>query len=254
MNAEILLPWCVSITLLAVRLSIAVALSPALSAYGIPATVRVASILVLAVLTFAERGPIANAATWAADPVQLLLPIAAEVFIGALLGLGVHLVLGALSLAGRLMDVQAGFAIGAVFDPVTRTNANVLGSLLSLLGVTIFFATDAHLQVAGLLAQSVDVVPLGELPSLQDPLQPVLAAGAMFASGIALAAPVSLALFLSDVAIGVASRNMPKVNVLVLAMPIKALVSYLVLAMTVRGWAPILRQSFGDMTALAGVR
>lgn len=254
MNAQIVLPWCLSIALLAVRLSVAVALSPAFSAYGIPATVRVALILVLAMLTFAHRGPVANAAEWAADPAKLVLPVLAEIFIGALLGLGVHLVLGALSLAGRLMDVQVGFAIGSVFDPVTRSSSNVLGPLLSLIGVTVFVASDAHLELAQLVAQSIDVLPIGELPTLHDPMQPLLAAGSMFALGVALAAPVSLALLLSDVAIAIASRNMPRVNVLMLAMPIKALVSYVVLAVAVLGWTPILRRSFSDMATLTGVR
>jgi flagellar biosynthesis protein FliR len=254
MSSGLLLPWIVSVALLTVRLTVAVALSPALSAYGTPATVRIALTLVLAALTFAYRAAVPAAAAWVADPALLVLPVLAEVFIGALLGLGVHVVLAALALAGRLMDVQVGFSIGSVFDPVTRTSSNVLGSMTGLLGVTLFFVSDAHLQLAQLVSQSVDVLPLGEMPTLNDPMRPILAAGSMFALGLAFAAPLAMALLLTDVAIGVASRNMPQINVLILAMPVKVIVGYGVLAFAVLGWAPLLSQGLARMADLLELR
>jgi flagellar biosynthetic protein FliR len=232
---------------------VAVALSPAFTAYGVPGIVRVALTVSLAALTFAYRGPVPGAAAWVADPALLVMPVVAEMFVGALLGLGVQVVLAAFSLAGRLLDVQIGFSIGSVFDPVTQSSTNVLGSIAALVGVTLFFVNDAHLQLAQLVSQSIDALPLGELPPLNDPMQPLLAAGSMFALGLALAAPVAVALLFTDLAIGVASRNMPQVNVLVLAMPVKIIVGYLVLALTVRGWAPLASQGFDRMTGLAGM-
>jgi flagellar biosynthetic protein FliR len=254
MSADPLLPWVVSVALLTLRLTVALALSPALSAYGIPATVRIALTLALAALTFAYRSPVPAAAGWVADPAALLMPILAEVFIGALLGLGVHVVLAALALAGRLMDVQVGFAIGSVFDPVTRTSSNVLGSMTGLLGVTLFIVSDAHLQLAQLISQSVDALPLGELPALNDPMRPLFAAGSMFALGLAFAAPVAVALLLTDLAIGVASRNMPQINVLILAMPLKVIIGYGVLALAVIGWAPLMSRGFAHMAGVLELR
>ena len=258
MSSEILLPWIVSIALLTVRLTVALALSPALSAYGVPVTVRVALTFTLATLTFAHRSPMAAAVAWVGDPPRLMMPVLAEVFMGALLGLGVQVVMAALALAGRLMDVQIGFAIGfaigSVFDPVTRTSANVLGSMTALLDVTLFWVTGAHLQLAQMVSQSIDTFPLGGLPPLNDPLRPLLAAGSMFALGLAFAAPVVMALLLTDLAIGVASRNMPQINVLVLAIPVKVIVGYLVLALAVTGWAPLLSQGFDRMADMLDAR
>jgi flagellar biosynthesis protein FliR len=252
MNLDPFLPWILSVALLSVRLTMALALSPALTAYGVPAIVRAALILALAALSFVDRSPVSAAATWAQDPALLLNPVLAELFIGSLLGLGVQVVLAAFALAGRLMDVQIGFAIGSVFDPVTRTSSNVLGSMISLLGVTLFFVTDAHLVLAQLLSRSIDVLPLGEFPALVDPIRPLVAAGSIFTLGLALAAPVAMALLLTDLVVGVASRNLPQVNVLMLATPIKIIVGYFVLALSVVGWAPLVRQGFGRMADVLG--
>jgi len=248
-----LLPWAVSVALLTVRLTVAVSLSPAFSSYGLPATFRVLLTFVLAALAFSHRSPSPAAAAWALEPALLLKPVVVEVFIGALLGLGVHVVLGALALAGRLLDVQIGFAIGSVFDPVTGASSNVLGALTVLIGVTLFVLTGAHLQLAALLAQSIDAFPVGQLPALNDPMQLVLAAGSLFTLGLAFAAPVMVALLLTDLAIGVASRNMPQVNVLILAIPFKVIVGYLVLGLSVRGWAPLVEQGFSHVTAVVRI-
>jgi flagellar biosynthesis protein FliR len=252
-NASSLLPWSLSVGLLTIRLTVALALAPALSAYGVPALVRIALIFALALLTFASRDPAPAASAWADSPGLLLVPIATEVFIGALLGLTVHVVFAAVALAGRLLDVQIGFAIGSIFDPVTQSSANVLGSIVSLLGVTLFVVGDAHLHLAQLIAQSLEVLPLGQLPALDDPLRPLLAAGSMFTLGLALAAPVAAALLLTDVAIGVASRNMPQVNVLILALPVKVVVGYAVLALAVAGWGPMLQQGLHQVVDLMGM-
>lgn len=249
---DTLLPWIVCVGLLTIRLTVALALSPALSAYGIPAFVRIVLTLALAALTFAYRSAVPAAAAWIADPALLVMPMMAEMFIGAALGLGVHVVLAALAMAGRLMDVQVGFAIGSVFDPVTRTSSNVIGSMAGLLGVTIFVVSGAHLQLARMISQSIDVLPLGEWPLLNDPMQPVLAAGSMFSLGLAFAAPVAVALLFTDLAIGVASRNMPQVNVLILAMPVKVIVAYAVLALAILGWAPLMQQGLGHMANALG--
>jgi flagellar biosynthetic protein FliR len=176
----------------------------------------------------------------------MIAPVLAEIFIGALLGLGVHVLFAAFALAGRLMDVQIGFAIGSVFDPVTRTSSNILGSLMSLIGVTLFVTSNAHLELARLVASSIDLLPLGQMPALNDPMQPLLAAGSMFAFGLAFAGPVAVALLLTDVAIAVASRNMPQLNVLVLAIPVKVIVAYLVLSIAVVGWGPLMQQALGQ--------
>ncbi len=253
MGLDLLLPWALSMALLTVRLTVALALSPALSAYGIPATVRIALTFGLALVTFIYRAPAPAAAAWAADPALLVMPVLAEVFIGAWLGLSMHVVLAAFSLAGRLIDVQIGFGIGSVFDPVSRSSANVLGSLVGLLGVTLFFVSDANLALAQLISQSIDVFPLGEVPLLNDPMRPLIATGSMFALGLAFAAPVAAALLLTDLVVGVASRNLPQVNVLVLAIPIKVVVGYAVLALSVAGWVPLMWQGLARMVDVLGV-
>lgn len=253
MHIELPLPWAVCVALLSLRLTVALALTPALSTFGVPASFRVVLTLALAALTMAYHELPPAAARWAESPEWLLAPAFAEVLSGVLLGLTVHIVLAALALAGRLLDVQTGFAIGSVFDPVTRASSNVLGSMAVLLGVVLFVVSDAHLQLVQLISRSIDLLPLGAIPTLNDPMRPLLAAGELFTLGLSLAAPVTIALLMTDLAIGVASRNMPQMNVFMLAVPVKIIIGYSTLAFAVIGWAPLLQRSFGRVASAVGV-
>lgn len=253
MNLDSLLPWLVTALLLSVRLSVAVAMAPGFGTH-VPGLIRLVLTFGIASIAATQMLDAGKAMNLALQPIQLIVALAAEVVIGSLLGLGVHVVLGAFAFAGRLMDIQIGFGIGSIFDPVTRASANVLASMMGVLGMTLLFLTDAHLELAAMVAQSVTVLPLGELPELGDPLRPLLAVGALFSLGLALAAPVALALVLVDLAVGVAARNLPQVNVLMLLLPAKVLVGYFMLAITVTGWSPVIRQGFSMLGDLLGSR
>ena len=253
MQVEPILPWLLTVLLLTVRLTTAVALSPVLSAYGVPATVRVALTFALATLSLAGRPAAAGAVSWLEDPIRLVVPLLAEFAIGALLGLSVQIVLGAFAVAGRLMDVQIGFGIASIFDPTTRTGASVLGMLLSLVGVMLFIAADAHLELAHLVATSVDVFPLGQVPALDNPMRAMGAAGAMFTLGLTLAAPLAVVLLLIDAALGVLSRTMPQLNILVLGMPLKVAVGYVVVACALPLYAQFANSIFSRVARTMGI-
>ncbi|HEX2547976.1 MAG TPA: flagellar biosynthetic protein FliR, partial [Ramlibacter sp.] len=66
--------------------------------------------------------------------------------------------------------------------------------------------------------------------------------GALFLLGFALAAPVVLGLLLVDFALGIVSRNLPQMNMLVLGIPVKILVGLLALTVWAAGFgAPAAR-------------
>ena len=251
-GADGLSPWVLSVLLLSLRMTVAVALSPALASYGLPVSVRLVLVFVLAAL--AQSASNAPSAPTIQSPEQFVAAAAAEAFLGMLLGLGVHVVLAAFAIAGRILDVQIGFGIGSVFDPVTRSSQNVMGSLMSLVGVTLFFVTDAHLSLAAMLAGSLKLFPIGQFPAFGNPFPLVSAAGSMFAMGLSLAAPVAVALVLTDLFVGITSRNMPQINVLVLSIPLKVLIAYFVLALSVRAWSPITQRVFVIVGDVLGAR
>lgn len=234
--------WLTGVLLLSVRLSFAFGLSPLMTTYRVPVVARLVVVLVLACLCTPEN---ARFSRYIEDPIQLLPAIGAEGLVGMLLGASVHVGLASFAIAGRLLDVQIGIGLGSVFDPLTQSSVSAISSALNALGVCAFVLTGAHFEYLAMLAESINHFPVGSLPELADPVGAMGSAGHMFRFGLSLAAPVVVALLLTDVAVGVISRNAPQLNALLLAIPIKLVIGLSILAMALPWWEtaiePVLR-------------
>ena len=155
------------------------------------------------------------------------LASAAVLQVGAGLALGFIGVLffSAVSMAGGLIDLFSGFSSAQMFDPNTNAANSLFGRFYSVLGTTLLFAIDGHLLLTRGFLTSFDAAPLTSL-NVAD-LAEVLTAGAgsFFLAAVEIAAPLLAALFLAEVAMGLLARAAPHMNVFLLGLPIKILVT-----------------------------
>jgi flagellar biosynthesis protein FliR len=239
--------WVVLVLLLSARLAALFLMTPFLYALPVPAVVRVLLVLALSAalaLPFAATGDI-PAITDAGALVQALLR---EFALGATLGLGILMAFAGFALAGRLLDVQIGFGIGQVFDPLTRTQVPVLTSVFSLFGILLLFLVNGHHALLRGVAYSIERFPVGRDWPLQQSAGPVLQqATGLFTLGFALAAPVVLCLLLLEFALGVVARNLPQINMFVLAIPIKVIAGLLVLSLWAGGMGTVTIRIYAEI-------
>ena len=108
----------------------------------------------------------------------------------------------------------------------------------------VFLLTDAHQDVLRAFAASYEALPLGS-GGIADSLAAVVARmfGLMFVLGVRLAAPLVITLLLVEVALGVLARVAPTLNLMVNAAPIRLLVGWLVLLLTVEVLPEILSRA-----------
>lgn len=234
--------WVAALVLCWARIGALIAFSPLPSATKAPAIFWVLFSLALAGLLSAAWGLRAPAAVTGFG--GLVLALLGEVLLGALLGWAMHCIFAAFALAGRLLDVQMGLGLGSVFDPVTRSNAPVLGVVLALFGMALFFAADVHHLMLRGLAYSFEAVPPGgawALPAPQLLLRPV---AALFTAGVAVAAPVLFLLLMLELVLAFASRVLPQMNVLFVGIPAKVFVGLSMLALAAQPVGQAMRRSF----------
>lgn len=242
MALEIDPQWAFSVFLLSIRLGAFLALTPILSGASVPAPVRVLLVLGLTLFTVSalKIGPIAVPR----DTTQIFLAAASEAAVGAILAFGIFAAFAAFSVAGKLLDIQIGFGIGSVFDPVTRRQAAVIATTFDLVAVTAFFAMDGHHALMRGIAYSLQQVPPGAFVSVL-PLIPVAKQfGVMFSLGIALVAPVVFCLFLAEVGLAMLSRVMPQMHIFVFGIPVKIFVGLGVLVLSMSYIAPVMGKVF----------
>jgi flagellar biosynthetic protein FliR len=221
--------WVSRIFLITIRVGAVLMLSPVFSGLSGLVTVRVLLTIALSVVLSQGLGPPAGASPGMG---ALVLGAAGELLVGGVMAFGVFAAFGAFAVAGKLLDIQSGFGIGNVYDPVTRAGAPLFATMLNLLAVAVFFGLDAHLALFRGLAFSLAQLPpgsgLGNLTA-----EPVIRQfGLMFSLGVALIVPVMLCLLLVEVGLALISRVLPQMNVFIVGVPVKIVAALAIFALT----------------------
>jgi flagellar biosynthetic protein FliR len=233
--------WLIALFLVAIRLGALFVLAPGLGSIRVPGSFRAFLVIGLAAAIVPIIGP---APAGAGSPGALFLAALNELAVGGLLAFGLFAAFGAFMLAGRAIDMQIGFGIANLLDPITRTHGPLLGTALNLLGLAVFLGADGHHLLVRGLALSFERIPPGAgLPGID------LAAlasqfGVTFSLGLAIAAPVVVLLLLIDLGLSVMSRTMPQWNVFFVSMPLKIFAGLCVLALSVPHLGPVMSRLF----------
>jgi len=197
----------------------------------------VTSLLITEVVPYAE--------TLANDPYGMLLAVLREVLIGLSIGFAIRLLFMCVQAAGEIVSFQTGFAFARVVDPFSSGQASVLEQFLYMLGIMIFFSVDAHHIVVRGLYASFKELPLGAATFSGGLFNYfITATGRIFSLGLKFGAPLVVALFLIELALGLLSRMIPTMNIFVEGLPVKVFVSLSVLSLALGFMAPALTSLF----------
>jgi flagellar biosynthetic protein FliR len=155
--------------------------------------------------------------------VQLLVGLAFAYAVGA--------VFAAIEAAGALTDAISGFSYGSLIDPINGNQGGVMTGLYGLVGLALFIAIGGDAWTLRGLAKTFTLVPLTHGPHIASMAAGVETAfGSIFVSALEVAAPVLLALLITDISFGMVSRVVPQLNVFAVGFPMKVGVALLVVA------------------------
>lgn len=156
-----------------------------------------------------------------------------EIMTGLILGYITNLVFQVLKWAGAWMDIHAGFSMVSILDPTNESTSTLLGNLAYFIGLVFFFIVDGHHMIIKMLVESINIVPIGKTIVYQQSLMGVIQTiFSYFTLGIKIAIPLVLILVLTDVCLGLISRTVPTIPIMVFGMPIKnilGLVTFIIL-------------------------
>lgn len=179
---------------------------------------------------------------------QLFLLGAGEIMIGALLGLVVRLLLGAVQVMGQLAGFQMGFAVANVLDPVTGGQVSVLAQFAYLMTLLVFLAVDAHHWFFMALADSFKLLPPGGFGLSQSLFDQMMHySEMMFSLAVRIGAPVIGALLFTQVALGILAKTVPQMNILIVGFPITITVGLIFMGLTMTVLVPMMAKTFGEL-------
>jgi flagellar biosynthetic protein FliR len=214
------------------RIGTMVMLLPGLGEMSVPVRVRLAVALVLAAIFLPLHRQAYAIDLRSFGPVlQLLFQ---ELLIGAVLGLTARLTISALGVAGAVVAQQLGLGFVTAVDPTQGQQNVIFGNFLTMLGITLVFATDLHYLVIAALNDSYRLFAPGELIQFGDiaALMTRTVATA-FSVGVQLSAPFLVFGLLFNLGLGILSRLMPQMQVFFVGLPLSILLGFLILILVV---------------------
>ncbi|MEF2965198.1 flagellar biosynthetic protein FliR [Paenibacillus sp. M1] len=167
-----------------------------------------------------------------------ILLIMREVLIGLLMGYVANLIFSVIQTAGSFIDIQIGFSMANVIDPMTGTSTPIIGNFKYIIATLLFLSINGHHYLLDAVIRSYDWIPLSN-----DVFQRlyhgnvaeflVRTFSQSFTLAFQMSAPLVVALFLTDVALGFLARTAPQFNVFVIGIPVKIIVGLAVLLLLV---------------------
>src|SRR5215207_1621634 len=148
------------------RIGTMIMLLPGLGELSVPSRVRLTIALLLTAVLF----PL-HRAGYTIDlrsPGPVIVALGQELLVGVVLGMTARLTISALQVAGSVIAQQLGLGFVTAVDPSQGQQGIILGNFLTLLGVTLIFATDLHHLVIAGLNDSYRLFRPGEVPPVSD--------------------------------------------------------------------------------------
>ena len=222
-------------------------IAPFFGSMNIPMQLRAAAALMFAVVLF----PVVDGLGTVQAPASVLaytVAVLGELFVGWLIGFVAYVCFSAIHMAGKVMDMQVGFAVVNVMDPTSGQQIPLIGSFLYNLGIIVFLVTNGHHMIIIALAESFRMVPILSMqPNLSLSMIVVNFVNGIFVTGMKVAMPVTFAILLVNVALGILARTMPQMNIFVVGIPMQLMIGVGVLAMLLPFYVMFLGGMFDEM-------
>ena len=218
-----------SFMLVFARIGAMVMLLPGFGETNIPVRVRlgIALALTLIILPLHRNAYQINMTSMA----PLLVMMVHEIVIGVVLGATARVTLSALAVAGSVIAQQLGLGFVTSVDPTQGQQGVLIGNFLTILGLTLLFATDTHYLIIEALSASYTIFAPGELmPSGDIASLATRAFAGAFKIGVQLSAPFIVFGLVFNLGLGVLARLMPQMQVYFVGVPLSMLAGFRILA------------------------
>jgi flagellar biosynthetic protein FliR len=212
------------------RVGSMVMLLPGLGESNIPVRIKLATALLLTLIILPLHRAAYQIDVQSINP--LLVMLVHEIIVGVVLGATARVTLSALQVGGAVIAQQMGLGFVTSVDPTQGQQGVLIGNFLTMLGVTLLFATDTHYLVIAALNDSYNIFSPGDLtPSGDIAALATRAFAAAFKLGMQLSAPFLVFGLVFNIGLGVLARLMPQMQVYFVGVPLSILAGFLIFSL-----------------------
>ena len=180
--------------------------------------------------------------------VELGRLVALEALVGLLLGLGLNILFAGLQVAGQMISQMSGMSLAEVFNPGFNDNVSVFSQLFFFLTMAVFLGLGGHRMVIEAVLETFCWAPPGQVAlggTFVEALTSIVTQSFML--GIRAIAPVITALLLSTIVLGLISRTLPQLNILLVGFNLNAMLTLGVLFLSLGTVAWTFQEETGEV-------
>lgn len=177
--------------------------------------------------------------------VDLILAGVAEVLLGGLASILLMITFYILLFAGEQVATVMGLTMANIMDPNTQTQTTVVGQILNMLALLIFLTFDGHHMILLFMNETLTQIPLGKFV-FEGPMITyyIKALSHFYVLGFSMAFPIIAIGIMADTIFGMIMKTMPQFNLLVIGLPIKIILAFIVLGSILSGIMFIWKKEF----------
>mgnify|MGYP002725700763 CR=1 FL=1 len=225
------------------RISAMIAAAPVFSSRQTPTRLRIGISLLLSFMLMPLIPPPPVVEVF--SPAALLIALQ-QVLIGLVMGLVGRFMFAAIEFAGTVVGFQMGLSMANMFDPMSEQQISMLARFETAIAMLVFLMMDLHLIIVQAMVRSYSLLPPGGANMNNDLAREILNLSAgVFSIGFQIGAPLIIALFLSNMIIGLLARSVPQIQIFVVGFPLTLLLGFVFLMFGIPFLVKAFRRMFG---------
>ncbi len=206
--------------------------APLFSTYPIPIQIKTWFMASIAFVIF----PILSAKLGFQVPTNLpvlILILLKEFLIGYIVGFVASVIFIAVQISADLVSMEMGLTAAQALDPTTGATSPILSQGYTILASLLFIGLNGYSWLLDALYKTFTVLPPGYSFFINGTIthNVIYMTSQMFVIGLQIAMPIFAVMILTDVLLGFTAKMMPKMNIYMVALPLKIYVGLALFAM-----------------------
>jgi flagellar biosynthetic protein FliR len=177
-----------------------------------------------------------------------------EAITGILIGYMANICSYIINFAGQIIDMEVGFSMVNVLDPVSKIETTITGNYYSYMVMLMMIVTNMYHFVIKAIFDSFKLIPIGEAvfsPNLYVVMSRFM--GDYFIIGFRIVLPIFASLLMVNVVLGILAKIAPQMNMFVIGMQLKVFVGLFILFLIVSTIPTISDFIFEEMQSMTNL-
>lgn len=229
-----------------VRISAFIFVAPFFSINNVPRRLRagLAFFIALVIYPVLPKGALAYSTV-----IEYAVLIIKEAIAGVLIGLSANICYSIISFAGRIIDMDIGFAMVSVLDPVSREQTSITGTFYNYLFMLIMVCSDMPHYLLRAIIDAYQLIPIGnvqfDMNSLYDSFLIYLSDYLII--GFRIVLPIFAVILVTNIILGVLAKVAPQMNMFVVGIQLKILMGLGTIFLTIGMFNNVSNYIFTEM-------